>query len=350
MSLVALCIAIAASSCRSSRFTNSNPENSDFDTLLGFDFNEPLDDAQIRVAELLEQEAIAACMLERGFEYAPIVQGTTSTRPTDLPFPSRAFSEVYGFGVSTLALPQDALREGLIGFPGNTSTLVPLDEDPNLALLREMSEGTRNAFYIALYGVEFTDLVDGGSSTSSDQWRTYAASSTGCKPSSERAQSPAQAPIQTFSAELHDLYRRFESDSRVKDFRSRATNCMEGKGFRWADPDTEAAKLEARLQPIIEEFFASQSLSETEISERLENPEFDEDGNLLLTRPGSLQEATGNRLSELQADEIAVAVAAEDCEASLLFERAVLGPVRQEYEQAFVEDNLVALEALAKTE
>ena len=86
------------------------------------------------------QESAAACMTEQGFDYVPFVYPSQGFTPTDdLDYSSRAYAEKYGYGISTMAFAASSSA---------ASTVI----DPNQSIVEAMSEGEREAYYIALWG------------------------------------------------------------------------------------------------------------------------------------------------------------------------------------------------------
>ena len=86
----------------------------------------------------LGEEMIAACMHEQGFDYLPVPMHFTPDLPEDLPpHGSLEFAEQWGFGIA-----HDAA--------GLRDWTPP--EDPNLEMLRAMSEAELDAWWLALWG------------------------------------------------------------------------------------------------------------------------------------------------------------------------------------------------------
>ena len=91
-----------------------------------------------------QEEQIAACMAEFGFEYIPNVQGSPVLLMPETPPPAgREFAQTYGFGIS-VASPISEF--GHLEFSGD-----PL-ADPNIELVASMSDAEATAWRETLYG------------------------------------------------------------------------------------------------------------------------------------------------------------------------------------------------------
>jgi len=116
-------------------------------TTAGFgpDGESPEDRLEFAVTAFRQQEEqIAACMAELGFEYLPNIQGSPVLLLPDTPPPTgRDFAQTYGFGIS-VELPISEF--GHLVFSGDPAA------DPNIELVAGMSDAEAAAWREALYG------------------------------------------------------------------------------------------------------------------------------------------------------------------------------------------------------
>ena len=319
---------------------------------LGFDFNAN-DDMEEQFAEM-EREAgrlTAACMLEKGFEYTPLnSESFASFGPggDDVPYFSDEWVDKYGFGITTQRFPQSQVGD-LVGYPDGAFS-GPDDGfvDPNQEYLKLLSEGERYAYQEALYGPSVEVGPDGP-----DEEFEYEPS--GCQNEAfEQAFSDGpgdnfEAFFESFGDELQAMEERAQSDPRVIEFNDKVTECVSAKGMVWVDQQELFERFERRLsdlQPaaMSEDSFEAEGVNSFEAegvnSEEMTDREL-EDFFQDLNRLDPAGLAT---LGELQAEELALARVVIDCGGGPLNEQVVLGEIRAEYEQSFLDANASELE------
>lgn len=121
------------------------PAEAYLEAALGFS----ADDAA--AAALRQEELVAACMAEQGFEYVPDTSGYqfVDTAEIDPPPGSRAFADQFGYGFA--ALPDGMIFES-----------TPGAESPNDAIMGALSEEALASYTRALWGDDAVDVPDDG--------------------------------------------------------------------------------------------------------------------------------------------------------------------------------------------
>ena len=99
----------------------------------------------------------ATCMREQGFEYTPqdVDNGSFfGGIGDDLPYFSDEWVEKYGFGITTQSFPQSQVGD-LVGYNDERGILngSEIPQDPNQEYLETLSEGEREAYEAALWGL-----------------------------------------------------------------------------------------------------------------------------------------------------------------------------------------------------
>jgi len=313
---------------------------------LGFDFSNN-DDMEVQFAEM-EREAgriTAACMLEKGFEYTPADRASfTSFGPggSDIPYFSDEWVDTYGFGITTQRFPQSSVGE-LAGYPDEDFG-GPDDDfvDPNQAYLDTLSDGEREAYEEALWGTP-PDFGPAGPS------EDFEFEPSGCQNEAfEQAfsQGPGgnfEAFFEAFGDELEAMEERAMAHPDVIAFNDNVSECARDKGMTWVDENQLRERFEPRLNalqpngfgPGSGDPFEAAGVNPEEMSER-ELEEFFRDLNRL--PPDKIDD-----LAALQAEELALARVVVDCGGGPLNEQIMMGEIRVEFEQEFLDRNADAL-------
>ena len=311
---------------------------------LGADFTSS-ENSQAEFDEMQrEAERVTAqCMAELGFEYFP--RGDSSIMvfnedTEELPYFSPAWVEKFGFGVTTQWFPQSMVGSDLLGFPdeGFSGPEQDMEEDPNTQYMMSLSEGEREAYQEALYGLP-PDFGPEGPD------EDFAFEPSGCQFAGFEEAS-GQGPgggiefYRTFSDELDALQDRIEADPRVQQFKREIAACASAAGRNWVDEQDFRDQMERAMRDIGPDFdsdpFAEAGLDPETMTEREIN-EFFSQINLLGPEDAA-------RLGQLQAEEIALAKVVVGCGGGPLNREALMGEVRVEYEQEFIDNNAAALE------
>lgn len=269
------------------------------------------------------QEFIRQCMAEQGFEYTPVEPAEAGSTGTSAEWGTRAWTETYGFGLSTLLFSQDNVGPDLVGF--DASGVTAAGTDPNQAAMEAMDETERAAYQDALYG---GGMAYDESMTDDELAAAEAGTDPGGLGCEGRAYSEAPASNEQqfyddFSDELNDLYARVSLDPRIVAADAEVEACMAGTGLAYASED----EFTAAILPELAEMGAS-----SDTTDALGEPE--------------LSDADRERLAEIQAEEIEVATTLEDCGGGRTMwdlEREVTF----EYEQQFLDEHAGELDGYA---
>lgn len=183
----------------------------------------------------LEQDAIAACMGALGFEYIPTFANTSATSLTFGDAAENAdFRRVEGWGITA-----DQSGTGM-AHPGSATQLTPVvDVDPNQEIVDAMSESTRDAYYLALHGVDRATGETVSTTSCSDVAReTYSIEGV-------LASTPDLAYLYE---EMRDLRDTDGSDPRTLDLDARWAQCMTDAGYLGY---TSPARASTRFEEIV---------------------------------------------------------------------------------------------------
>ncbi|MEM9134951.1 MAG: hypothetical protein AAF962_21785 [Actinomycetota bacterium] len=310
------------------------------DDVLAFD----LDDQEAAQQQFIEQERarqeiIATCMQDLGFEYIPRdpEQFTFFDEEGDGPeWGTTEWTEKYGFGISTQWFSQQQVGPDLVGYD---DSFVGEDiEDPNQEIVSAMSESESEAYYEALYGGDdaFPQIDETLSEEEIDaQFEDFEWQPQGCEGEAYASEDSPERFYIEFSDELDEMWERIESDPRIAEAEAEVSACVSEKGFTFTAMDDVYQTFESRLQELDGAQDMFPEVSEAEIEEMTE-AELEE---LFNQGPPPLSDADLSVLAEIQADEIATAVAVEECGGGWEAQSELFDEVRIEYEQEFVDAN-----------
>jgi predicted small lipoprotein YifL len=290
------------------------------------------------------QEKIRVCMAEEGFEYIPM-------QPTDdaYVFTSETpeeYAAEFGFGISTW-----------IGREETTDTTTQEWVDPNQEIVEAMSESERTAYYEALNGTEEENAAltrtepDPETGEEFEVMEGYGAGCWGEAAEEVYGTSPDQAFYEEFSDELEAMYERVQADPRMAELDAAWSACMSDQGYDYESPtvmyETVYEDFQARVDAIVGpnggyvDPFAGWTEEEiTAFYEEKTQEEIDAFFAKARSKPPEYDTAA---LSALQEEEIALAVAAAQCQKDY-DER--YQEVNAEYEAEFIAANRDALDAL----
>ena len=300
----------------------------------GFEFDE---------AEMIEQQrraeqAIAECMAEQGFTYIPRdpAEFMSFGGPPDEEFEpgSDAWIAKYGFGISTQRFPQSAVGD-LVGHPDDQFFGPPTEiVDPNQEYLEGLSDGEREAYQEALFGLP-PDFGPEGPA------EDFVFEPSGCQfqafEDASGAPDNAREFYEAFGDELESMWQRIEADSRVVAFNDDIGSCVAEEGLQWTGFNDVYEQFEPRLNDLdrnsglFRDPFEDAGLNPEEMSQ-----EQIRDFVIESQRLDASQLAI---LAEIQADEIALAQAVIACGGGPVAEQKLMNEVRVEYEQAFLDAN-----------
>lgn len=219
--------------------------------------------AKFREQNKKQQEIIAACMTEQGFDYIPFTQGGEFFAGPDVfgDLTKKAFAEKWGFGISTTVSADGAPVEGS---PVGREVKPP--EDPNQKARQAMSEAEGAAYDKALYGNGLQARpADGGDGSGSDVAGDTAnpssavtgvpdAESLGCQGKASASLSGLdKKDEETIGKAYEALSKRLDADKRVKAAKSAYRACMKTAGFpEISRPDDVYEKVSSKMNKLYE--------------------------------------------------------------------------------------------------
>ena len=304
----------------------------------GFDPNDP-DTAAANSARLnmRQQELVAACMTNQGFEY---VSAVPPIGGQDFVFDEEEYAREQGFGIST--------STGWLTGDGGSFTVASgsaIEQwvNPNDAIVEALSESEQEAYTNTLYGeiseLEFgSDLSD---SESTDEW------GGGCMGEASReVYGGADEAFQELESLFNELQQRVDSDPRVVEASGGWTACMADRGYDFQTVDELWERglddLSARYNELVDisDPFAGWTDEEIEIFFETSSEEAISDF-YAQNQSEARQDVDLEALAALQQEERDLAVANYECSEK---QREVTQEVTQEFESQFIADNRDALE------
>lgn len=303
---------------------DSGAEPDSLNAFFGFDPNDPdASQEQFRRWQMSQQELIAVCMANQGFEYVPAV---APDNVDVLALDEEQYAREQGFGISTRynTVEEDATEQWV---------------DPNRAIVAAMSDSEEAAYYTALYGEE-TGLEAGAEESDATFW------GGGCQ--GEAAQEvfgQADEIFRELDPLLSDLQERVEADPRLADADRRWTACMSDRGYEYDDANdvfaTAVPDLRERYQEIVGQSDPFADWTEEQVEEFYANntPQEIQDYFDQFAEQ-SRQEVDEEAVAALQEEEIALAVANYECGEE---RRTIEQEVTSELEKDFIRENRDAL-------
>lgn len=307
--------------------------------------------AQARIVEeeRVRQEAIAACMKREGFEYIPQdpSQYVQFESPDGEEYGSDEWTAKYGFGISTQRFPQSALGPDLVGY--DESQFGPDIEDPNQKIQEALSPEEQAAYQEALYGDMSAFEVD---PTLSEEEQAKAMENMqfepgGCEGEAMNAGNDLSQKVYTeFSDEMDAMYERIQADPRIVEAEQKVKDCVAGKGLEYPGQEEVYTMFEDRLTEIDAQVtYPGADLTEDDIAAMSE-----EELNALGSQPPVIPDEAKAKLAEVQAEEIALAKAVNECDGSPEDQGKLYAEVSAQYEQEFIDahaDRLAEIKAEA---
>jgi hypothetical protein len=257
---------------------------------------------QQRVAE----EIIAKCMRAQGFEYTAYVQSQNFQIPAQAKRGEEvAFKRKHGYSFAENMAQQ-----------GNFQPQV--DNNPNNKRVEKMSEGERNAYQKALYGVDPSKPpVDGQNFQPS-----------GCQSEAYKGQGDAWKPLES---KFVALGKKTEADPDIAKLNAKFTSCMKKAGYAISkEQDIYEKILNPKQQKIYESIYSQAPTTDA--------------GSASSGPPPAPPTIPPAKIDEFKTFEMKVANADVDCrpqkDVNKMFE------FTQKYEKAFIDENKVLLEKL----
>ena len=292
------------------------------------------DSDQVTQEQQLIQQAIQRCMQAQGFTYVPeeVGDGLRTFLATQNQGVSPAdYAATAGFGISTAF---DAILEGDFDFDESS--------DPNGEHLATLSAGEADAWELALQGEapqrngqgqlidpETGELVQGN---------RPGQASGGCRLAAQTEVRGEPVDLSALEDNLVALEERIEADPRVTEIRRDWVDCMSVEGFDYTDEAEARGDINSQLRPLLRSFFMSADGGANQPGPRQAG------GNIAQAVSGlkltAEQEAELERLQDLERS---VATASLGCQGDT---GAELEAITLRYEEAFIDANRAALEAL----
>ncbi len=308
--------------------------------------------AQLIAEQRVANEKIVACMAAQGFEYIPENPedyiSFDAASPDGIAYDSREWVEKYGFGVTTQRWPQEALGPDLVGY--DDEQVGQEYVDPNAEYVESLSEPEREAFYAALYGDDPGYEWDESLSEEENQEAVDAYyldyEPTGCQ--NEAYNSGDQAKIsqfyQEFGDELNSLYEQIQQDPRYVEAQDAVKSCVEDKGLTYLGDDQIYQLWEDDLNDIEMNHVVYPGNDLTEEDFNTMTPE---ELDAVYNQPITIDEEGKTKLAALQTEELALAVAVDDCGGGWKNQQELFDELNAEYEQRFLDDNADAIATFA---
>ncbi len=298
-------------------------------------------DTQARIVEMqrANNEAIVACMAAEGFEYiAPNLDETSmfaAETADGVTYGTPEYTARYGFGVTTQYWSQSTVGPELVGYDDSEDLVEEVD--PNQAYVESLSEADRAAYDAALYGESIDYEWDLSLTNEENQTRADAFYAdfepSGCFFEAQADDGFARAAefYDQFGSELEALYTSIEADPRIADALGAIEDCVVGKGLVSVDPTDPYGYWDQALADIAENHATETS---------------DSDGTGIPTVV--IDDEGLAKLAKLQAEEIAIAIATDECGGSQDDLSSLFQSVTAEYEQRFLDDNADRVAAFAE--
>ncbi len=213
------------------------------------------DDELTRAQNTRYEEAIAACMKAKGFEYTPVPMGDSysSESWSEEDWDPVADAKEHGYSITPAGKDALAMQYSLGDeAPEETAAEeeVPSDvaDDPNDAYYSTLSASDQTAYDEALYGPMVDDTAE------VDTIQEYDWTTNGCSGVAAHEVYDTQTDEQDTSV-LEDFYAyaadKTDDDSRVVEANAAWVSCMAGKGYDFADPDAARASIQQRFDDLM---------------------------------------------------------------------------------------------------
>ncbi|MDM8086502.1 hypothetical protein QUV83_17145 [Cellulomonas cellasea] len=186
------------------------------------------DDIDYEKLQVEQENIVASCMQEAGFEYTPQEYSSVSNPwDEDIEWGTEEFAQKYGYGYSSGSESEDGEEEWV---------------DPNADYVAAMSESERAAYEAALWGQQDEPLED----DAEYEWDWTKAGCYG-KASNEtygEANSAYEDPAFTdLQDEITRMYEKVQSDPKLTALDAKWSECMNEAGFDFAKVNDAAESI-----------------------------------------------------------------------------------------------------------
>lgn len=343
-------VSACGSTVAASESASETPDATPISAFLGWDGDQEDMEAEYQASERERQDLIVSCMAAQGFEY--IATDPAQWVQPDLgeigepEWGTREWTERYGFGVSTQMFNQSVVGPDLIGQNDAYSAQQQDWSDPNEAYVESLGEQAA-VYYQALYGddngYEWNDsLTDEENEAAMDVYFENDYNPTGCEHESQEAinaDDPSATFWNDFETELDEMYERVSADPAIIEAIADFDSCMAGLGQPYTYLDEPYNDLNAKTESIYNGVtWPGQDLDEAELAAMS-----DEELDAMYAQPPVLSDETRARLAEIQDEELALAIAFDDCGSRTIQEISL--EVQRKLETEFLEVNADRLAA-----
>ncbi len=342
---IAAALAVFLAACGGSTTETDNAASSPLAEFLGDDVSLAFGDGDQEAAQAAfaeqereRQQVIAECMQREGFEYIPMDTSDflIFEEADGLEYGSTEWAAKYGFGITTQRFSQEEVGPDLVGYD-DSGFRDQMENDPNSAIVEAMSESEREAYYEALYGGEdsFPTFDDSLSDEEIEaQLEDFDFQPSGCE-GEAYSEDDSNRFYQDFSDELEEMWERMEADPRIAEAEQKVADCVGEKGFDYTNMEDLYERWEPEMSAIEEDIgYPGGDLTEEDFAQMSE-----EELDAIFNQPRTIPDDVKARLGELQQEEIAMAVAVDECGGGFENQADLFNEVRVEYEQQFVDDN-----------
>ncbi len=327
-------------------------QSSPLSEFLGYDnvdYESPEGQAKMIEDQRIANEKIVACMAKEGFDYTPDnPDQTVSFNGADsegIEWDSDEFVAKYGFGITTQRWEQRVVGSDLVGYDDDQVDYEYVD--PNQAYLEGLSEAEQVAFSEALYGndpgFEWDEsLSDEENEAAMDEFYQDF-TPTGCMNEAYNGDNKVNEFYTEFGDEMEAMWESVQNDPRVLAKSDEVKACVEGKGMTYVAEDDVWELWDDELNEIEGEVvYPGNEFDETDF-ETMSQDEVD----ALFSEPAVMSDKGKALLAELQSEEIALAVATNECGGGWRNNQELYAEVQAEYEQDFLDKNADVLAEFA---
>ncbi len=290
---------------------------------------------QIVAQERETEQRVAECMRELGFEYIPRDVDDTIFFGADgeEEFGSDEWVAKYGFGITTQRFAQSQVGPDLVGFDDSVFE-DQIADDPNQEIMQAMTESERAAYEEALWG---EDVFAFDETLSDEEIQAQLDEEEFIGPGGCYGEAwnddPSIRFFQAFEQELDELEEQISGDPRIVEAEQAIADCVAERGLDYTPEEELWEEYEDELREI-------ESTIDYEAFEgSFEDLEEGEEPDFASFEPPELPEEGKVKLAALQAEEIELAVATDDCGGGFRDRRSATAEVRAEYEQQWLDDN-----------
>jgi hypothetical protein len=266
------------------------------------------------------QEQIAACMEALGYEYTPVdlARFTSFGSPDQPARGSDAWVARYGFGITTTWLTQAEAGADLVGRDEATGEGTA---DPNQARFEEMTAAEQEAYTTALYGPPTDDP---------------GAPPGGCEGEASTALGEAAHRFhEEFGDELDAIYQQAAADPRLSQVPDSVIDCVAAKGLEYTSDEAVSERFNRELVAVE----ASMSHPAAELTDEDFATMSSEELDAVLGQPRALSDEGRALLATLQAEEVELALAVNECGGGAEARNERFRQIVLEYEQQFLDDH-----------